>query len=75
MLNKLLKYDLKYMIKSMIVFYILAIFFALLTRIFFSLEQSTIIHLIGQISLGFLISMIFNILINTMMRSWIRFRY
>ena len=74
MLNKLLKYDLKYMIKSMIVFYILAIFFALLTRIFFSLEQSTIIHLIGQISLGFLISMIFNILINTMMRSWIRFR-
>ena len=74
MLNKLLKYDLKYMIKNMIVFYILAIFFAILTRILFSLEQSAIVHLIGQISLGCMVSMIFNVLINTMMRSWVRFR-
>ena len=74
MLNKLLKYDLKYMIKTMIVFYILAIFFAVLTRILFEVEQSVIVHLIGQISLGCMVSMIFNILINTMMRSWIRFR-
>lgn len=74
MLNKLLKYDLKYMIKAMTVFYILAIFFAILTRILFEVEQSVIIHLIGQISLGCMVSMIFNILINTMMRSWTRFR-
>ena len=74
MLNKLLKYDLKYMIKTMTVFYILAIFFAILTRILVEVEQSVIIHLIGQISLGCMVSMIFNILINTMMRSWIRFR-
>lgn len=74
MLNKLLKYDLKYMIKAMTVFYILAIFFAVLTRILFEVEQSVIIHLIGQISLGCMVSMIFNILINTMMRSWTRFR-
>ena len=74
MLNKLLKYDLKYMIKAMTVFYILAIFFAILTRILFEVEQSVIIHLIGQISLGCMVSMIFNILINTMMRSWARFR-
>ena len=74
MLNKLLKYDLKYMIKAMTVFYILVIFFAILTRILFEVEQSVIIHLIGQISLGCMVSMIFNILINTMMRSWTRFR-
>ena len=74
MLNKLLKYDLKYMIKTMTVFYILVIFFAILTRILFEVEQSVIIHLIGQISLGCMVSMIFNILINTMMRSWTRFR-
>ena len=74
MLNKLLKYDLKYMIRNMSVFYILSIFFAILTRILFEVEQSVIIHLIGQISLGCMVSMIFNILINTMMRSWIRFR-
>ena len=74
MLNKLLKYDLKYMIKTMIVFYLLALFFAVLTRILFEVDQSVIVHLIGQISLGFMISMIFSILINTMMRSWVRFR-
>ena len=74
MLNKLLKYDLKYMIKNMIIFYILAIFFSILTRILFSLNQSVIINIISQISVGCMFSLIANILINTMMRSWIRFR-
>ena len=74
MLNKLLKYDLKYMIKNMIVFYILAIFFSITTRIFFSLNQTVIINIISQISVGCMFAMIANILINTMMRSWIRFR-
>ena len=74
MLVKLLKYDLKYMIKNMSVFYILALFFAIVTRIFYSLDQSIIINIIGQISLGCLCSMIFSILINTMMRSWVRFK-
>ena len=74
MLAKLLKYDLKYMIKNLSVFYILAIFFAITTRIFFSLDQSFIVKLIGQISVGCMFSMVASILINTMMRSWIRFR-
>ena len=74
MLNKLLKYDLKYMLKNMSIFYILAIFFAITTRIFFSLEQSVIINIIGQISVGCMFSMIASTLINTMMRSWVRFR-
>ena len=74
MLNKLLKYDLKYMIKNMCVFYILSIFFAITTRILFNMEQSVIINIIGQISVGCMFAMIVNTLINTMMRSWIRFR-
>ena len=74
MLNKLLKYDLKYMIKNMAIFYILSIFFAITTRILFSIEQSVIINIIGQISVGCMFAMIVNTLINTMMRSWIRFR-
>ena len=74
MLNKLLKYDLKYMIKNMTVFYILAIFFAITTRILFNIEQSVIINIIGQISVGCMFAMLANILINTMMRSWVRFR-
>ena len=74
MLNKLLKYDLKYMIKNMSIFYILAIFFAITTRILFLMNQTVIVNIIGQISVGCLFAMLANILINTMMRSWIRFR-
>ena len=74
MLNKLLKYDLKYMIKNMAIFYILSIFFAITTRILFNMEQSVIINIIGQISVGCMFAMIANTLINTIMRSWIRFR-
>ena len=74
MLTKLLKYDLKYMIKNMGLFYILAIFFAITTRLLFSLEQTFIINIIGQISVGCMFSIMANILINVLMRSWIRFR-
>ena len=74
MLIKLLKYDLKYMIKNMFVFYILSVFFAITTRILFNMEQSVIINIIGQISVGCMFAMLANILINTIMRSWVRFR-
>ena len=74
MLNKLLKYDLKYMIKNMSIFYILALFFSITTRILFSLNQTVMIKILGQISVGCMFAMVANILINTMMRSWIRFR-
>ena len=74
MLSKLLKYDLKYMIKNMSIFYILAIFFAITTRILFNMDQSIMINIIGQISVGCMFSMIASTLINTMMRSWLRFR-
>ena len=74
MLGKLLKYDLKYMIRNMAIFYILSIFFAITTRILFNIEQSVIINIIGQISVGCMFSMIASTLINTIMRSWIRFR-
>ena len=73
MLNKLLKYDLKYMIKNMSVFYILALFFSILSRILFELKGSVIIDIISGISVGCMFSMLGSILINTMMRSWVRF--
>ena len=74
MLMKLLKYDLKYMIKNMGIFYILSIFFAITTRILFNMDQSVMIKILGQISVGCMFSMIASTLINTMMRSWVRFR-
>lgn len=73
MLIKLLKYDLKYMIKNMSIFYILAFVFAILTRILFSLEQTVIISIFSQISVGCMYSIVASILINTLMRSWVRF--
>ena len=74
MLKKLLKYDLENIFKVLIIFYGLSLFFALLTRIFFSIYNSFIMNLLGQITTGVTISMIFNILINNFMRLWVRFK-
>ena len=74
MLIKLLKYDLKYMIKNMSVFYILSIFFAITTRLLSLPEQTVMISILSKISSGCMIAMIANIIINVMMRSWVRFR-
>ena len=73
MLKKLLKYDLKWCYKPLIVFYLLAIFFAVLTRIIESFDQTLIILIIDKICSGITIAMMANILINCFMRNWARF--
>jgi len=74
MLNKLLKYEFKFIFKVIIVFYMLGLFFALLTRIFMSFDSSLMMNIIGKICSGITISMIFNIIINNIMRMWYRFK-
>jgi len=74
MLIKLLKYELKYMIKNMSAFYILAIFFAITTRLLSLSEQTVMIDILSAISNGCMIAMVANIIINVMMRSWVRFK-
>lgn len=74
MLRKLLKYDLENIYKILVVFYTLAIFFAILTRIFLNIENSFIMEIIGKICSGTTIAMIVNILINNLLRIWVRFR-
>jgi len=74
MLKKLLKYDLQNVFKILVIFYGLSIFFALLTRIFLGIDNSFIINIIGKICSGVTISMIFNILINNVMRLWVRYK-
>lgn len=74
MLKKLLKYDIKTINKALIIFYSLSIFFAVLTRIFFLIENSVIMNVIAHVCSGATISMIFNILINNLMRLWVRFK-
>lgn len=73
MLKKLLKYDLKWCYKPLLVFYILAIFFSIIVRIVESFEQSLIVLIIDKICCGVVIAMIVNILINCFMRNWARF--
>ena len=74
MLNKLLKYEFKFIFKVIIVFYMIGLFFALLTRIFLSIDTSLMLIIIGKICSGVTISMIFNIIINNIMRMWYRFK-
>ena len=73
MLKKLLKYDLKWCFKPLLVFYLLAIFFSIIVRIVESFEQSLILLIIDKICCGVVIAMIINILINCFMRNWARF--
>ena len=68
MLKKLLKYDLENIFKFLVIFYSLGIFFAVLTRLFFSIENSFVMNIIGQICNGVTITMVANILINNLMR-------
>ena len=74
MLKKLLKYDIQNVNKVLIIFYCLSVFFSLLTRLFLNIENSFIMDVIGKICSGTTIAMIFNILINNLMRLWVRFK-
>ena len=73
MLKKLLKYDLEWCYKPLLVFYILAIFFSIIVRIVESFEQTLILLIIDKICCGIVIAMIVNIAINCFMRNWARF--
>ncbi|HBA37152.1 MAG TPA: hypothetical protein DCY94_00375, partial [Firmicutes bacterium] len=74
MLNKLLKYDLENLYKTLVVFYALAMFFAILTRMFLSIKNSFIIGAIGRICNVAMIIMLISILINNLIKLWVRFR-
>jgi hypothetical protein len=73
MLNKLLKYDLKWIYKVVVVFYILALVFSVFTRLFTSIDNSILFNIVGHICSGFAIGMMISSLINAMMRLWVRF--
>ena len=74
MLKKLLKYDLRSILKFLSVFYSIAIFFSILTRIFSNIENSFIMNILSNICSGVTISMMVNIVINSLIRNWVRFK-
>jgi len=73
MLGKLLKYDLKWVYKLVVIFYILAFIFSVIGRGFSEIENSLVFNIVSQIAFGFAISMIVSSLINSLMRLWARF--
>lgn len=73
MLRKLIKYDLKWVYKGVVIFYILSVFFSIIGRIFIEIEGSALFNILGKISFGFAISMMVNSIINCVMRLWARF--
>ena len=73
MLSKLLKYDLKWVYKLVVIFYILAFIFSVIGRALGEIENSLVFNIVSQIAFGFAISMIVSSLINSLMRLWVRF--
>ncbi len=73
MLKKLLKYDLEWCYKPLVVFYIWAILFSIITRIVESFEQTLIVLILDKICSGIVIAMMISILINCFKRNWARF--
>ena len=73
MLGKLLKYDLKWVYKVVVVFYILAFIFSVIGRGLRLIENSLVFSVVTQIVFGIAISMMVSSLINCLMRLWARF--
>lgn len=74
MLKKLLKYDLIYEYKVLIIFYVISIIVSILTRITTIDNPSLAILVINKILCGTVIAFVVNIIVNTLMRSWVRFK-
>lgn len=73
MFLKVLKYDLKFDYKNLIIIYILSLFFALTGRICSLFDNSGIMLIISKINNGIVIAMFVNIVINNLLRVWARF--
>lgn len=73
MLGKLLKYDLKWVYKIVVIYYGLALVFAIIGRLLSFIDNSFIFDVISKISCGVSVAMIFNILINSIIRIWVRY--
>lgn len=73
MLKKLLKYDLIWVYKVVMVFYVLSVISAAFTRLFYSVENSVLFSVLGGIFRGILIGLLINALVNGLIRCWVRF--
>ena len=73
MLGRILKYDLKWVYKVVVIFYILSFIFSIIGRGLSAIENSLVFSVVTQITFGIAISMMVSSLINCFMRLWARF--
>jgi len=73
MLKKLMKYDLIWINKILVIYYALGIFFAVASRLLDSVQNSVFFSVLGKICSGTTIAMIINAVVNGIIRSWVRF--
>ena len=74
MLKKLMKYDLKWINKLMVIYFIISVIICTLTRISSYFTSSFVGNIIYLILKGFAISCFVSIMINCVIRIWVRFR-
>ncbi len=73
MLGKLLKYDFKWVYKVVLIFNILSIIFAIISRISSLIPDSYLFNFISGFTGGLAIGFIICAIINLIIRSWVRF--
>ena len=73
MLKKLIKYDLLWSMKTIIIFLLIGIGFAGLGRLFSLISDSLIFDIISKICNGTALSMLISAVFNSLIRSWVRF--
>lgn len=72
MLKKLLKYDLKWTYKALLIFYILMFIFAIASRLLSFIDHSMVFSILEKICSGTAVAMMISIVINNVMRCWAR---
>lgn len=73
MLKKLIKYDLIWSMKVIIIFLSIGMGFAILGRLFSLIPDSFIFDIVSKICNGVALSMLISGVINSIIRSWVRF--
>lgn len=73
MLKNLIKYDLKWLLKIIVIFIILGFIFAVIGRLFSLIEDSVFFNILSSICNGISISMFLNAIFNSVFRGWARF--
>ena len=75
MLGKLIKYDLKWILKLILIYCFLGVFFAVTGRLFGLIENSMFFDIISKVCNGISIAMLINAVVNAVIRGWVRVTY